>query len=519
MADNEALLADVAKRAGPDTAERLRNAQLDAQVMQNNVEQTGTLFNDEPDPSSYAKTPQAQAPVAPTPQPRVDTQGNPIPGTQYDTVDTSLQVANNDTADSIALKRESLEKRQALLEREGVLATEKAKESIEVLTQVEKDVVDRQGIYAQKKDAIDAEREKLIKQQQTDIAKFSSTQIDPNRFWNNASTERQIIMGIAIALGTNSSGENKALDVINKAIDRDIAIQKENIAIRKDSVTLNSGLLAQFNNQYNDIGQAETAYRATAMMRANNKLKEIATQFAGEAAQLKAQGASARLEGEAAKLITEAQKQSDNSIFGNLAQGQKVIYPKKAEDFRRSLYDPRKTSFAGKEVPMTREEKAKRFLDEDGFLGVALAGTETNIRQANDALADVSMATNILGDLVDAAASNNLKLPGVYREVALQNRDILVGRLKSFMVGPGVLTESDKEFIIGTLGNVAKRLTLEDWEMAKLQNLSNRMKDDLVGRLNTLKVRAAPWMEERYKVADGTGLAGGGAREVTNTGR
>lgn len=66
------------------------------------------------------------------------------------------------------------------------------------------------------------------------IAAANAEKIDPERYWNSRSTGGKILAGIGIILGGMGQGlmrrgENPAMQVINKAIDDDIAAQKGHI--------------------------------------------------------------------------------------------------------------------------------------------------------------------------------------------------------------------------------------------------------------------------------------------------
>ncbi len=70
------------------------------------------------------------------------------------------------------------------------------------------------------------------------------SKIDPNRYWENKSTGGKISAAIGIALagiggGMGGQGGNMALDVINKAIDRDIDAQKANLSNKNSLLSKN----------------------------------------------------------------------------------------------------------------------------------------------------------------------------------------------------------------------------------------------------------------------------------------
>lgn len=67
--------------------------------------------------------------------------------------------------------------------------------------------------------------------------------IDPNRVWNNTSTAGQVgsLVGVLLSgIGSGLTGQsNMAMDVINKAIDRDIEAQKQDLGKQKTLYSMN----------------------------------------------------------------------------------------------------------------------------------------------------------------------------------------------------------------------------------------------------------------------------------------
>lgn len=66
-----------------------------------------------------------------------------------------------------------------------------------------------------------------------EIARLTSQEIDPNRFWKNKTTGQKVMMGIGLLFASmNNDAMKRALDGIDKAIENDIAIQKADIATK-----------------------------------------------------------------------------------------------------------------------------------------------------------------------------------------------------------------------------------------------------------------------------------------------
>jgi hypothetical protein len=122
-----------------------------------------------------------------------------------------------------------------------------------------------QVLHQQEYDKTKAEMDTLYK-------KASTEQIDPNRYWGKARTGNQVLSGISLllgGLGAGNTGQNAALPVIQKAIDRDIEAQKANMGNTHNLLSQNLARLGdsraaelQTRMQYNAITQAMMAKAA-----------------------------------------------------------------------------------------------------------------------------------------------------------------------------------------------------------------------------------------------------------------
>jgi hypothetical protein len=142
---------------------------------------------------------------------------------------------------------------------------------------------------------------------------FTTGKVDANNFWNSRSTGQKILGALALGLGGVGSsltgGPNYALEIINKAIDRDIDQQKFNIQHDLENKKLNYGklkdqmnvgqtMLANFRQKYGDDLQAESAFRTLAIQRTQLKLQQIASQTDNKVVQENAKVLNSQLERE-----------------------------------------------------------------------------------------------------------------------------------------------------------------------------------------------------------------------------
>jgi hypothetical protein len=108
------------------------------------------------------------------------------------------------------------------------------------------------------------------------IKEYEGMKVDPNRMYGNLSTGNKIASSVALFLGAfgagASGGPNLAMDVLNKAIDRDIDAQKANIDTKKNAIDLKRGA-------YQDLlqltGNADAARKAEEIRLSNVALKQL----------------------------------------------------------------------------------------------------------------------------------------------------------------------------------------------------------------------------------------------------
>ena len=146
-------------------------------------------------------------------------------------------------------------------------------------------------------DMINYERSLIEEKKQQAInefdAKYADTmnqlqnaKIDPDRFYGG-SVGKRVLAGIAIALGQfgaglQGGGRNAALDIINKAIDDDIAAQKEGIQKLGMQASLQRQFMSDIRSRFADQDQAQLVQKAAAIEMAQNKIGQITSRVTNE---------------------------------------------------------------------------------------------------------------------------------------------------------------------------------------------------------------------------------------------
>lgn len=151
--------------------------------------------------------------------------------------------------------------------------------------------------------AFQERRAKLLEEQQakTDqlmqeidrTAGEAAAKVDPKGFWKDKSTADQIMIALAQAMGAFAStvrgGPNFAVDIINRAVDKDVEAQIANINEKRGKL---SDLQALYKRVLDDTGNkimAADAMRLAAHGRVDTMLSEVQAQAGSEKAALRLQ--------------------------------------------------------------------------------------------------------------------------------------------------------------------------------------------------------------------------------------
>jgi len=235
-------------------------------------------------------------------------------------------------------------------------AYEKERGAIEEWAETEKAATQAQAGVMLERDRVarDLEAQRVGKEQErqayvdTEMGKvrdavdqMKTSKIDPYRFYRHpdGSTNypKSIAAAIAVGLGALGSslpaqyggtgGPNVALQIIDKAIDRDISAQRDDIANQRAGVGIQMNLLSQMRQQFGDERQAENAARVVMLETYKMKLEETA-----------AQSGDKRIQSKAAMLIATAD-QKEAALLGDMeinaakegALGEKTLYGARAQ--------------------------------------------------------------------------------------------------------------------------------------------------------------------------------------------
>lgn len=130
-------------------------------------------------------------------------------------------------------------------------------------------------------------------------SEYQTAKIDGNRLFADMSTGNKILAGVALALGTLGAakdGNNVAVDIIEKAIDRDIDVQKSNLAKQGQSLQGARGAYKDFLDRTGDEDLARLATFNLGLQAAARQFDAIGASNATEAKKIEAQNGKALIE-------------------------------------------------------------------------------------------------------------------------------------------------------------------------------------------------------------------------------
>lgn len=290
----------------------------------------------------------------------------------------------------------------------------------------------------------------------SEATKLGTLKVDPDRFWANKGSSEKVMAGIGLVLGAFGSGGNKGVKVITDAIDRDIDAQKADIQTAKDVYSAKSGLYAKMVDRFKDKRAAEEATRLAYLNNAELKIKEIEARYGGDEVKAKAQVA-----------LGEIQVKKDEA--------------------RQRFAAAIKTSVGPDTAPeaMTPEQR-DRFVP-----GYGLALTKEDAAKFKESVASAGSARRELGRLLEIAGMPGKSLSPELRAEASTRANMLTGLLKDDVVGPGTISDKDRELLREVAADPTKIASLDGATKARLRTAMDVVEKNLGQRAKTIGLTPA----------------------------
>lgn len=116
------------------------------------------------------------------------------------------------------------------------------------------------------------------------VIDFGSATIQPDRIFSGPVTLGKILFGISIAAVAIGGKPGQASNLINQAIDNDLAVQKAAIDLKKQDISNEASLMSANHSQLNSIDAAETQARAQMISKAQAMVEQAAATARSEQA-------------------------------------------------------------------------------------------------------------------------------------------------------------------------------------------------------------------------------------------
>lgn len=147
----------------------------------------------------------------------------------------------------------------------------------------------------------------------TKIAELSDAKIDPNRVWGSMETGNKMSAVASLFLGAFGAGatgaQNAAMDVLNKAIDRDIDAQKANLQTKKDVISSQRNALSDYLQITGDEDAARKSIQIQYLDSMKGRMESIALTSKNPVMKANAEAAAMKLNQESAQKRAELSKQ------------------------------------------------------------------------------------------------------------------------------------------------------------------------------------------------------------------
>ena len=196
-------------------------------------------------------------------------------------------------------------------------------------------------------------QERAVQQDLDKIRNDIATQkIDPTRVWSNMSTGNRVLAGISIFLGGVAGGmqgtENRALKIINDAIDKDIDSQKSELGKKQNLLAINL-------QKYRNIQDAAAATKAQLMAVTQAQVQSAAAKAGSKQALAAAQMFQGQTELEMGKLKMQL---AASQMTQNKLMDPRGMSPKEAMQMNQEIQDKLVQLPNGQYYPAFNKESA-----------------------------------------------------------------------------------------------------------------------------------------------------------------
>jgi hypothetical protein len=272
-----------------------------------------------------------------------------------------------------------------------------------------------------------------------------------------------------------------ALEMLNKAIDRDMETQKQQIGQENN-------LLVQMRQKFQDDQSADTATRMLLNQKAQNELGKAAAKYQGESAKQNAEIMKSQLQQQQAQL----QRQ--------LAMQQMMAAQASGNGSGLSAMQMAAMGMPKEWVDLQKDVEEKSMPKASGWVGKA--STKEGLGKFQEYIGEVEPAVNSINRIKELKKNYNRITDQTTRAKIDTEVAGLVGSLRLPITGPGILNDSERELLNKIIGNPNLLFTMPSWQDARMSQIQKKLNSDLATKGNVYgfrKVDQIPEVSKKFK--------------------
>lgn len=299
-----------------------------------------------------------------------------------------------------------------------------------------------------------------------DFKSLAGQKIVPGAFLARQDTSASLATGIAVALGSlggmySGTNQNIGLEMINKAIDKDVEAQKFNLdqayRIKKASIDDQSNLLSKMRERFGDEKSAILASKLALTSMAHDKMNQELTKKGGS------QDLAVNSQANMARSQIKARQEQ---LEMQLKAAQSEAFAK-----QQLLAGKDKNNLSPEEAIVAYgPEASKQYVS-----GFGLARSSEDKKKFQEEYGDSKNSLDALKTIITTDVN---KLSPYDRARLGTELSLLTGKMRLAVLGPGAMTEAEYDRLRDALGDPTKIVALPGTQMLKLQTVLKRLQSN-----------------------------------------
>lgn len=312
-----------------------------------------------------------------------------------------------------------------------------------------------------------------------DFKALAGEKIVPGAFLARQDTAGSLMTGLAVALGgiggaLQGTNKNIGLEMIDKAIDRDVAAQQYNLEFKSkigaQDLQNQSSLLSKMREKFGDDKSAIIATKLAMTEMVQSKMNSELTKKGG-ARDLAVQG---QAQTAMAQVLQRKEMLSMQLKAAQAAQFEQSQMTQALKGSRKNWGDMEITAYE----KLTGDKSVRdRFVPGWGTasnknLAEEFTKANTELTGALDGINRIKQLTNGFNKVTDLATRRKIEA----------ERQALVGNLRLPFTGPGILNDSERAMLEKIIGDPSRILSLNKLEAASMAQVETKLRADQAKR-------------------------------------